>query len=135
MYYFWFAPTLTYQIAFPRSPRVRIWKVIGILMRLFFTMTLFIFLVAQVISPNQMNLVKELEKTDGVYTAGMLAHYGLKLSVANTYAWLLIFYMYFHLYLNLSAELLVSSRALQSIIISLMTKANARSALCRSCVL
>jgi diacylglycerol O-acyltransferase-1 len=130
MYYFWFAPTLTYQMAFPRSPRVRIWKVIGILMRLFFAMTLFIFLVAQVISPNLTNLVKELKETSGIYTAGMLAHYGLKLSVANTYAWLLIFFMYFHLYLNLSAELLVSLRALENVVISLITKANALSALC-----
>lgn len=130
MYYFWFAPTLTYQMAFPRSPRVRIWKVIGILMRLFFAMTLFIFLVAQVISPNLTNLVKELKETAGIYTAGMLAHYGLKLSIANTYAWLLIFFMYFHLYLNLSAELLVSLRALENVIISLITKANDLSALC-----
>jgi diacylglycerol O-acyltransferase 1 len=130
MYYFWFAPTLTYQMAFPRSPRVRIWKVIGILMRLFFAMTLFIFLVAQVISPNLTNLVKELKETSGIYTAGMLAHYGLKLSIANTYAWLLIFFMYFHLYLNLSAELLVSLRALENVVISLITEANALSALC-----
>lgn len=130
MYYFWFAPTLTYQMAFPRSPRVRIWEVIGILMRLFFAMTLFIFLVAQVISPNQMNLVRELNDNAGIYTVGMLAHYGMKLSVANTYAWLLIFYIYFHLYLNLSAELLVSMRALEHVIISLVTKGNVLSALC-----
>ena len=81
-------------------------------------MTLFIFLVAQVISPNLANLVKELKETNGVYTAGMLAHYGLKLSVANTYAWLLVFYMYFHLYLNLAAEALVSSHALDNLIIA-----------------
>jgi diacylglycerol O-acyltransferase-1 len=30
----------------------------------------------------------------------------LKLSIANTYLWLLMFYTYFHLYLNLFAELL-----------------------------
>lgn len=106
MYYFWFAPTLTYQIAFPRSPRVRPWKVVGIVLRLFFAATLLVFDVAQVISPNLANLVRDLEETGGVYTPTMLAHYGMKLSVANTYSWLLIFYMYFHLYLNLMAELL-----------------------------
>jgi hypothetical protein len=86
-------------------------------MGLFFAMTLLIFLVAQVISPDQTNLVKELKKTNGIYTAGMLARHVLKLSVANTYAWLLISYMYFHLYLNLAAELLVSSRAIDNMII------------------
>jgi len=106
MYYFWFAPTLTYQIAFPRTPRVRIWKVASIVFRMICTVTLFAFLVAQVISPNLANLVKDLEATHGVYTVTILAHYGLRLSIANTYAWLLVFYYYFHLYLNLFAEIL-----------------------------
>lgn len=106
MYYFWFAPTLTYQIAFPRTPRVRVWKVASIVFRMLCTLTIFTFLVAQVISPNLANLVEDLEGTHGVYTVPILAHYGLKLSIANTYGWLLVFYYYFHLYLNLFAELL-----------------------------
>jgi diacylglycerol O-acyltransferase-1 len=32
MFYYWFAPTLTYQIAFPKSPRIRIWKIVWILL-------------------------------------------------------------------------------------------------------
>lgn len=51
MFYFWFAPTLTYQIAFPRSSRVRIWKVVGILCRMVGILALFTFLAAQVVNP------------------------------------------------------------------------------------
>lgn len=85
---------------------MRFWKVVSILFRMFTTVTLFGFLVAQVVSPALSNLVHDLEASHGVYTASMLAHYGLKLSIANTYAWLLVFYYYFHLYLNLFAEVL-----------------------------
>lgn len=106
MYYFWFAPTLTYQIAFPRTPRVRVWVVVSTIGQMLCCLTLFSFLVAQVITPNLTNVVEDLEETHGMYTVSILAHYGLKLSIANTYAWLLVFYYYFHLYLNLFAELL-----------------------------
>lgn len=47
-----------------------------------------------------------MEKTGGVYTPGIMADYWLKLAIANTYLWLLMFYAYFHLYLNLWAEIL-----------------------------
>lgn len=51
-------------------------------------------------------LVLDLEKTGGVYTLGIMADYWLRLAIANTYLWLLMFYAYFHLYLNLWAEIL-----------------------------
>ena len=35
-----------------------------------------------------------------------MADYWLRLAIANTYLWLLMFYAYFHLYLNLWAEVL-----------------------------
>jgi diacylglycerol O-acyltransferase-1 len=50
--------------------------------------------------------VKDLETTDGKLTYDMWAQYGLRLSIANTYCWLLVFYGYFHLYLNIMAEIL-----------------------------
>lgn len=106
MYYYWMAPTLTYQIAFPRSPRIRLWKVAGILVRMFVVAALILFLSAQVVTPNLESLVADLEGTSGQYTHDMLAEYGLRLSIVNTYMWLLVFYFYFHLYLNLFAELL-----------------------------
>jgi len=106
MFYFWFAPTLTYQIAFPKLPRRRWFKIGGILMRMAVCMTLFTFVAAQVVSPVLASLVDDLEASGGTYTAGMMTEYWLKLSIANTYLWLLMFYFYFHLYLNLFAELL-----------------------------
>ncbi|GKY96977.1 hypothetical protein MPSEU_000656600 [Mayamaea pseudoterrestris] len=106
IFYFWFAPTLTYQIAFPRSQNVRWLKVVGILVRMVIAVAIFTFLVAQVVSPALANLVLDLEQTNGTYNLQMMGEYWLKLSVANTYLWLLMFYVYFHLYLNLFAELL-----------------------------
>jgi diacylglycerol O-acyltransferase-1 len=106
IFYFWVAPTLTYQIAFPKYPHVRWWKVVGIVVRMFIVLTLFTFLGAQVVSPALAGLVSELEDNNGTYTLQMLGEYWLKLSIANTYLWLLMFYLYFHLYLNLFAEIL-----------------------------
>ena len=106
IFYFWCAPTLTYQIAFPKSPHVRWWKVAGYILRMVIVFGLFTFVLAQVVSPALEGLVTELELSHGTYTAGMLAEYWLRLSVANTYLWLLMFYFYFHLYLNFVAEIL-----------------------------
>jgi diacylglycerol O-acyltransferase-1 len=106
MFYYWFAPTLTYQIAFPKSPRIRIWKIVGILVRMVGAVALFTFLAAQVVGPALESLLKDLEATNGTYTVGILADYWLRLSIANTYLWLIVFYFYFHLYLNLFAEIL-----------------------------
>lgn len=106
IYYFWLAPTLTYQIAFPRAPRVRIWRVIGIVARLFVAVSLFLFFTAQIITPNLNSLVHDLEGTNGRYTVGIMAEYWLKLAIVNTYQWLLMFYIVFHLYLNFFAEIL-----------------------------
>lgn len=101
---FRFAPTLTYQIAFPRSPNIRWLHVFSILVRMTLAMALFTFLIAQIVTPALASLVSDLQDTNGTYTYHILAEYGLKLSVANTYLWLLMFYVYFHLYLNLFAE-------------------------------
>jgi hypothetical protein len=88
--YFWAAPTLTYQIAFPKIARIRWLKVGGIVMRMVFCLTIFGFLMAQVVSPTLSSLVQNLEANGGVYTASLMADYALKLAVANTYIWLLV---------------------------------------------
>jgi MBOAT, membrane-bound O-acyltransferase family len=69
-------------------------------------LSLFTFLIAQIVAPNLDNLLKDLEASGGRYTYSILADYWLKLTITNTYLWLLVFYFYFHLYLNLFAELL-----------------------------
>ena len=104
--YFWCAPTLTYQLAFPKYPVRRWWQVASLCIRIIFVGSLVTFLTAQVIMPLLEGLVGELEATGGTYTVPILAKYWLKLSIASTYVWLLVFYLYFHLFLNLLAELL-----------------------------
>lgn len=106
IYYFWLAPTLTYQIAFPKAPRVRPLRVAGLLIRMVIALSLFTFLGAQVVAPTLADLIQDLDAADGQYTHQILAEYWLKLTMSNTYMWLLMFYFYFHLYLNLFAEVL-----------------------------
>lgn len=79
---------------------------LGLLIRMAIAVSLFTFLAAQVVAPNLINLIQDLEATNGRYTYQILAEYWLKLTISNTYMWLLMFYFYFHLCLNLFAELL-----------------------------
>ena len=104
--YFWCAPTLTYQLAFPKYPVRRWWQVASLVARMALVGSLITFLVAQVVMPLLEKLVGELEASGGTYTIPILAKYWLRLSIASTYTWLLVFYLYFHLFLNLLAELL-----------------------------
>lgn len=104
--YFWCAPTLTYQLAFPKFPVRRWWKIASLFTRLVFVGSIVTFLTAQIAMPLLESLIIELKATGGTYTVPILAKYWLRLSLASTYTWLLVFYFYFHLFLNLIAELL-----------------------------
>jgi diacylglycerol O-acyltransferase-1 len=66
---------LTYQIAFPKSPRVRYWKIADILMRMTVSIALFTFLLAQIVQPALEELVSDLDETNGSYTAAIFAEY------------------------------------------------------------
>ena len=105
LYYFWFAPTLTYQIAFPRTARIRWSKVFSLLFRIAITSAFLVFLVTQTIIPYLDLMVEDLEN-DGKVSAATIAQVLLSLAIPNTYVWLVVFYLYFHLFLNLCAELL-----------------------------
>mmetsp|Transcript_19380 Transcript_19380/g.40098 ORF Transcript_19380/g.40098 Transcript_19380/m.40098 type:complete len:783 (+) Transcript_19380:243-2591(+) len=105
IYYFWFAPTLTYQIAFPKAPHgVRLSYVFGVLVRMSISAALIVFLVKQTVFPTVDRLVANLQagRLDPLEAAESL----VKLAIPNTYIWLLVFYFYFHLFMNLLAELL-----------------------------
>jgi len=121
IYYFWLAPTLTYQVAFPRLPRINGFRVLSLVMRLIVSSGLILFLTAQVIQPNLDNMIKDLEQSKvrnseesflsissyfGILHGSILANYVLKLAIASTYIWLLVFYAFFHVFLNLMAEIL-----------------------------
>jgi len=106
IYYFWFAPTLTYQIAFPRTPFLRWTKVLVLSVHLLISSLLVIFLAAQVVAPNLDCLVRDLEANRGEVRTHVIGDYLLKLSISSTYIWLLVFYGFFHCFMNLTAELL-----------------------------
>ena len=101
IYYFWFAPSLTYQIAYPRLAKRDWFRIFTLIARLFLSNVLIIFLVAQVVSPNLKELTKDLESGKHVFSVEIFAEYLLKLAIASTYIWLLVFYSYFHLFFNI----------------------------------
>jgi diacylglycerol O-acyltransferase-1 len=70
------------------------------------TLSLFVFLIHRIVSPNLNNLLKDLEANGGRYTYSILPNYWLKPTITKMYMWLMVFYFYFHLYMNLFAELL-----------------------------
>jgi diacylglycerol O-acyltransferase-1 len=99
--YFLLAPTLTYQLNFPRSPTIRIRYVTTVLLRLIVVLLLIVFSFEQYIKPALATSISPIRDSNLI---GLLEGL-LVLSIPNTYIWLLGFYFYFHLYLNLFAEL------------------------------
>ncbi|KAL1218347.1 Diacylglycerol O-acyltransferase 1 [Cardamine amara subsp. amara] len=99
--YFMVAPTLCYQPSYPRSPCIRK----GWVARQFAKLVIFTgfmgFIIEQYINPIVRNSKHPL-KGDLLYAIERV----LKLSVPNLYVWLCMFYCFFHLWLNILAELL-----------------------------
>jgi diacylglycerol O-acyltransferase-1 len=107
LYYFWFAPTLTYQIVFPKLARRNMQQIFTLVLRLCLCFVLLVFLVAQVIRPVLNEMMKELQDEErDMLSIHIFAEYLLKLSIASSYIWLLVFYGFFHVLLNLLAQLL-----------------------------
>jgi diacylglycerol O-acyltransferase-1 len=92
LYYFWCAPSLTYQIGFPKKPRVQLLEVLGLFIGMVITLSLFVFLIHQIVSPTLNNLLKDLEANGGRYTYSILANYWLKPTITKMYTWLMVFY-------------------------------------------
>eukprot|EP01042_Synura_sphagnicola_P032461 gene32461-41760_t len=99
--YFCIAPTLCYQLNYPRSPKIRWRYLFTICVRLVVVSVLVVFFVEQYIKPNLVQAVQPLRDRD----AWKLFNRLLKLCVPNTYVWLLGFYLFFHLWMNFLAEL------------------------------
>ena len=124
IYYFWLAPTLTYQVAFPRLPRINRFRVFSLVIRLVVSSGLILFLIVQVVQPNLDSMMKDIQRNKlhhhhqqsgsfssssfslATFQGTILANYILKLAIASTYIWLLVFYAFFHVFLNLMAEVL-----------------------------
>ncbi|XP_074058253.1 diacylglycerol O-acyltransferase 1 [Macrotis lagotis] len=102
LYYFLFAPTLCYELNFPRSPRIRKRFLLRRLFEMLFFTQLLVGLIQQWMVPTIQNSMKPFKDMDYSRIIERL----LKLAVPNHFIWLIFFYWFFHSCLNAVAELL-----------------------------
>ncbi|XP_068621140.1 diacylglycerol O-acyltransferase 1 isoform X2 [Battus philenor] len=100
--YFLFAPTLCYELNFPRTTRIRKRFLIKRLIEVVFGVNLVMALFQQWMIPSVTNTVDQFSEMNMVKMAERL----LKLAVPNHLIWLCFFYLSFHSFLNLMGELL-----------------------------
>lgn len=102
VYYFAFAPTLCYELNFPRSPRIRKRFLLRRLLEMLFIMQLLVGLIQQWMVPTIQNSMKPFRDMDYSRIIERL----LKLAVPNHLIWLIFFYWFFHSSMNFVAELM-----------------------------
>lgn len=102
LYYFAVAPTLCYEINFPRSDRIRKSFLIRRCTEMVFLGILQFVLIQQWIVPILANSQTPFRETNILKIVERL----LKLAVPNHIIWLMGFYCFFHSYLNVVAEIL-----------------------------
>ncbi|KAL9651341.1 hypothetical protein ABK040_001293 [Willaertia magna] len=102
IYYFMLAPTLVYEEHFPRTKSIRIKVLLGMIGELILCTFLLIFIVEQYMVPLVENSMEPLSSGDVFRIFERL----LKLTVPNIVVWVIGFYAFFHLSLNIMAELL-----------------------------
>ncbi|XP_069478010.1 diacylglycerol O-acyltransferase 1 [Ambystoma mexicanum] len=102
MYYFVLAPTLCYELNFPRSPRIRKRFLLRRLFEMLFFIQLLVGLIQQWMVPSVQNSMKPFRDMDYSRMIERL----LKLAVPNHMIWLIFFYWFFHSSMNFVAELM-----------------------------
>jgi diacylglycerol O-acyltransferase-1 len=102
MAYFLLAPTLCYQISYPRSKRFRARWMVKRLFMLTGSLGLMLFVTEQYIQPTIDNSLRPLRAMDWLRMVERI----LKLSLPTLYWWLAMFYTLFDLWLNVLAEVL-----------------------------
>ncbi|KAM3873340.1 diacylglycerol O-acyltransferase 1-like [Diretmus argenteus] len=102
LYYFVFAPTLCYELNFPRSPTIRTSFLLRRLVEMLFFIQLLVGLTQQWMIPIIQSSMKPLEEMD----LSRMMERLLRLAVPNHLLWLMFFYWFFHSSLNFTAELL-----------------------------
>nr|XP_046254932.1 diacylglycerol O-acyltransferase 1b [Scatophagus argus] len=102
MYYFVFAPTLCYELNFPRSPKIRMSFLLRRLFEMLFFTQLLVALTQQWMVPIIQSSMKPLEDMD----LSRMTERLLRLAVPNHLLWLMFFYWFFHSSMNFTAELL-----------------------------
>ena len=102
LFYFMAAPTLCYDLNFPRSQRIRKSFLIRRSCEIVFLSSLLLFLLQQWVVPILKNSKIPFRETNVLKIIERL----LKLAVPNHVIWLIGFYCFFHSYLNVLAEIL-----------------------------
>ena len=103
-FYFWLAPTLCYQPCYPRDAAIKKSFVIKRILELASSLVVGQFLLHQFMLPDVRNSVLHLLDSNSS-VLGMIDNI-LKIASTSLYCWLLMFFAFFHAYLNLIAELL-----------------------------
>ena len=98
--YFLFAPTLCYELNFPRTERVRKFFLLRRLAELLLGLNLMLAMVQQWMVPNVRNSLIPFNKLDWALATERV----LKLSLPNHIVWLCGFYIFFHSFLNTLGE-------------------------------
>lgn len=102
LFYFICAPTLCYELNFPRSGRIRKRFLIKRLVELVFLWGVMLSLIQQWVIPIVQNSIVPFQE---LHVSKILERL-LKLAVPNHLIWLIFFYWFFHSCLNVVAELL-----------------------------
>ncbi|XP_045766748.1 diacylglycerol O-acyltransferase 1 isoform X2 [Maniola jurtina] len=102
LFYFILAPTLCYELNFPRTTRIRKRFLIKRIIEVVFGVNLVLALFQQWMIPSVTNAVDPFSQMSVIKITERL----LKLAVPNHLIWLCFFYLSFHSFLNLMGELL-----------------------------
>jgi len=102
IYYFWLAPTLCYELNFPRTSRIRKLFLLRRCLEVIIGTNVTLALVQQWIIPSVVNSLIPFSNMDVIHATERL----LKLSIPNHLLWLTWFYLLFHSFLNTSGEIL-----------------------------
>jgi len=102
IYYFWAAPTLCYELNFPRAARIRKLFLIRRALEVIIGFNVSIAVIQQYIIPSVVNSLLPFASMDLTLATERL----LKLSVPNHLLWLIWFYLIFHSFLNSLGEIL-----------------------------
>lgn len=102
IYYFMVAPTLCYELNFPRSGRIRSSFLLRRAVEVVVGINLLMALAQQWIIPSVVNSLIPFSEMN----LGLAAERILKLAIPNHMIWLTTFYLLFHSYLNTLAEIL-----------------------------
>jgi diacylglycerol O-acyltransferase-1 len=102
IYYFLLAPTLVYEESYPRTDHIRWGWLSRRIFELIFFLFLQLFIIQQYIVPLVQNAMIPLSRNDIIGITERL----MKLTVPNIICWIMMFYTLFHLFLNISGEIL-----------------------------